>query len=321
MERNNWRRVLIVLAVVLGAACYLWYTVDISDVLTVIASTSLPLYLLGVLSFYITIPLRTKRWQHLLNDIDISTRFSQMNGIIFLSLYFNTILPAKSGDLYRGYKTATRNNESASATMATIVVERVFDIIVLLTLLVVVSFSTFQRLVADGSRYLPPILFGTGVLFLLAYVVSTRDHPRIDWLKNQLMEFRRGLRCIRSVRTLVSFLSITAILWGVNVVRVALLARSITVGIGLIEVALIAVIITLLTGLPYTPAGIGVVEGITTATLVGIGVSSSTGFALVVLDRSITVVSVIVFGSIYLVFQTGSLNPWAVKADVDREME
>jgi uncharacterized membrane protein YbhN (UPF0104 family) len=90
--------------------------------------------------------------------------------------------------------------------------------------------------------------------------------------------------------------------WGLNAVRIFALARAVDINLGTAGIILIAVVITILTGLPYTPAGIGIVEGVTTATLIGIGVSESAGLALVLLDRSITVVLVVIVGSLYFFY-------------------
>jgi len=72
--------------------------------------------------------------------------------------------------------------------------------------------------------------------------------------------------------------------------------------VNLLEVLFVSFLLAFLTGLPYTPAGVGFVEVIGTAAVVGLGFPKSASVSLVFLDRLITVVSVVVVGvAVYVV--------------------
>ncbi|MYL66707.1 lysylphosphatidylglycerol synthase transmembrane domain-containing protein [Halorubrum distributum] len=302
-------RIVLLLTVVVGVSVYLLRTVNLSLVVETVTGASIPIYFTGVATFFLTVPLRAKRWDVLLRDIDLRMPFRWLNGIVFLSLYLNTVLPAKSGDLYRGYKVAGEGTESTSTVLATIFVERVFDLVVLFGLLAVISLQFVQTILYDSTQLLTVGIVFAGVAALVGYLLAARlDY--LDWVRQQVDGFRRGLRCIGSVRTFSVFFSLTLAVWGLNVVRISALARAIDINLGAAGVVLVAVVITILAGLPYTPAGIGIVEGVTTATLIGIGVSESAGLALVLLDRSITVVLVILVGSLYFLYsaETSSIR-------------
>jgi uncharacterized membrane protein YbhN (UPF0104 family) len=298
MDWKRGGRIILLIIVVVGSIAYLVSTVDLFLVVKTIYNASIPFYLVGVAVFFLTVPLRAKRWGILLHDIDIETQFRNINAIVFLSLYLNTVLPMKLGDFYRGYKVAGDRTESMSTILATIFVERVFDLIVLFGLLAIVSFQLVQRILYDGTRLLTAGVVFIGIVVLICYFFAVRLNY-VDWVYQQIYSFRRGLQCIGSASTFLVFLLLTLVIWGLNVVRIFALAQAITINLGAMEIILIAVVITILTGLPYTPAGIGIVEGITTATLIGIGVTESAGLALVLLDRSITVVLVVITGSVY----------------------
>lgn len=301
MDLRRGSRIALLTAVVVGAIIYLVRTVNLSLVVETVLNASLPLYLVGVATFFFTVPLRSKRWDILLRDIEIEAQFRWLNGIVFLSLYLNTVLPMKSGDVYRGYKIAGERTESMSTVLATIFVERVFDLVVLVGLLAVISLELVQKMFYDSTRLLAIGVISTGVSLIICYLLTIRL-GYFDWVQQQVDSFRRGLQCISSIRTFAVFLSFTIAVWGLNAVRIFALARAVDINLGTIGIILIAVVITILTGLPYTPAGIGIVEGVTTATLIGIGVSESAGLALVLLDRSITVVLVVIVGSLYFYY-------------------
>lgn len=299
MNLKRSARLVLVVAVVVSASVYLVHTVDLSLVVKTVLDASIPLYLVSIAAFFVTVPLRAKRWDVLLRDIDLETPFKLLNEFVFLSLYLNTVLPAKSGDVYRGFKVAGEGSEPTSTVLATIFVERLFDIVVLFGLLAVISLPLVQSMFYNNTRRLAVGVAFAGVAVLITYLLAAR----IDWIRQQVDPFIRGLQCIGSARTFTVFFLLTVAVWGLNVVRIFGLVGAININLGLTEVVLIAVVITILTGLPYTPAGIGIVESITTATLIGIGVSESAGLALVLLDRSITVVLVIIVGSLCFLYR------------------
>lgn len=308
---NLKRRARLALAgfIVIGAIVYLVLTVDLSLVVKTVLDASIPLYFAGIATFFITIPLRAKRWDVLLSDVGIRTPFKRLNELVFLSLYLNTVLPAKSGDLYRGYKVAGEGSEPTSAVLATIFVERLFDLVVLVGLLAVTSLQLVQTGLYDTTRFLAVGAAFFGVAVLIGYLLAAR----FCWLRQQVYAFKRGLMCISSIWTFTVFFSLTMAVWGFNVVRIFALAQAINIYIGITGVILIAVVITILSGLPYTPGGIGIVEGVTTATLIGIGVSESAGLALVLLDRSINIGIVIIVGSLYFLYRVENSSVRAIR--------
>jgi uncharacterized protein (TIRG00374 family) len=72
--------------------------------------------------------------------------------------------------------------------------------------------------------------------------------------------------------------------------------------LGLSAIVFVALASSLLTAMPLTPAGLGVVEGTITAVLTLFKVPASLGGAVTILDRLINFWSIVVFGFIlYLV--------------------
>lgn len=297
-------RIALAIAVVVAASVYLVLTVDLLIVVEIVLDASMLLYLVGVASFFLTVPLRAKRWGVLLRGIGSETSVRWLNGVVFLSLYLNTVLPAKSGDIYRGYRVSDRCSKPMSSVLATIFVERVFDLVILVGLLAVISLGLVQQVLYDSTRVLVAGAAIAGVALVLLYLLEVRP----EWIYRQIGAFRRGLQCIESAQTFGVFILLTTTVWGLNVVRIFALAGAIEVSLGTRGVVLVAVVVTILTGLPITPGGVGIVESVTTATLIGIGISESAGLALVLLDRSITIVLVVITGSLYLSYRAETID-------------
>jgi len=82
----------------------------------------------------LTLWIRTVRWQHLLAPIG-PTRFRTVFRAGVIGFAALAILPARIGDLLRPYLVARRDGLPVSATLATIVMERVLDLIAVLALM------------------------------------------------------------------------------------------------------------------------------------------------------------------------------------------
>lgn len=302
-------RYIFTIALVVGSYYYLYTFIDFGRMAHVLITLDVVPFLLAICLFYVTVPIRTWRWDRLLSELEIDTETAILNGIVFVSLYFNTILPAKSGDVYRCYLVGDNYGGRKSTIFGTVVFTRTIDILFLIVVFAFTALLIFQdRVVEYATRHtlvLTIVLLVTPLLLYVGY--RAYGHVPIV-VRRYLDEFRQGFISSRDPSVLASVVVSTVVLWSANVFRLGAITVAVDLSLQPVEIILIAVLITLLAGLPYTPAGIGVVEVLTTSTLVSIGVDSSTALAFVVLDRTITIVTLVVFGSVYYVY----LKHWGV---------
>ena len=93
---------------------------------------------LAVLLTLLTNILRSYRWKYLLNPIRPISIVSVFSGVAIGSMA-NNVLPARLGELVRSYFLGQKEDLSKSSTLATIVVERLFDGFTLLFFLAFIS--------------------------------------------------------------------------------------------------------------------------------------------------------------------------------------
>ena len=95
---------------------------------------------------------------------------------------------------------------------------------------------------------------------------------------------------------------ITALIWSTEAMRLFLVVEAMgfdDVHLGISGAFFVALTASLLTAVPLTPAGIGFVEGAVVFLLTFVyGVGQTEALAIVLVDRAISVLSVIIFGSI-----------------------
>ena len=282
---------------------------QLSKVPALILAADPVLVLAAFLVFYLGFPLRGHRWALLLRGTGerISTKGS--TEIIFLSWLVNCIVPAKLGDVYRAYLLKINSTASLSRTFGTVFIERVLDVIAIAVLGLAAGYWSFR----SG---LPPaiqIVFGIGVVVVagLAGALFTMrnfgrriivalpfPHQVIDLYDR----FEEGVFGALETRQLPKLVVLTGLIWMTEGLRLFLVIQALgfsDVSLGLSGAVFVALIGSLLTAVPLSPAGLGIVEaGVVGVLHVAYGVPLPEATAIALLDRVISVFSIIIFGSI-----------------------
>jgi uncharacterized protein (TIRG00374 family) len=281
----------------------------LSSVPSLILAANPALVLAAFLVFYAGFPLRGKRWSTLLEGTGEHVSTKDSTQIIFLSWLVNCVVPAKLGDVYRAYLLKINSTASLSRTFGTVFIERVLDLFAIAILGLAAGYWSFR----SG---LPPaiqIVFGIGVVVvvLLAIALFTMRNfgRRIIValpLPHQVLDlydrFEEGVFGALVARHLPKLGFLTGLIWMTEGLRLFLVIQALgfeDVSVGLSGAVFVALIGSLLTAVPLSPAGLGIVEaGVVGVLHVAYGVPLPEATAIALLDRVISVFSIIVFGSI-----------------------
>jgi uncharacterized protein (TIRG00374 family) len=282
---------------------------QLSRVPSLILGANPALVLLAFAVFYAGFPLRGRRWAMLLHGTGLRISTKDSTEIIFLSWLVNCVVPAKLGDVYRAYLLKINSTASLSRTFGTVFIERVLDLFAIATLGLAAGYWSFR----DG---LPPpiqLVFGIGVVVVVALgfgLFTMRNFGRRIIvalpLPHQVIElydrFEEGVFGALVPRQLPKLGFITGLIWMTEALRLFLVVQALgfaDVSLGLSGAVFVALIGSLLTAVPLSPAGLGIVEaGVVGVLHVAYGVPLPEATAIALLDRVISVFSIIVFGSI-----------------------
>jgi len=221
--------------------------------------------------------------------------------IVLLAYFANSIVPAKLGDAYRAYLLKRDSGVPFSAGFGTILAERLVDAMMLVIVLagsVLVVFGTEMPSQARPTLMLGGLLIVAGVCGL-AVLWMTRDSI-IRFLPGRIQEAYARLQgaIFGALRRPALVLGIGALLWLNDGLRVWFVARSLGAGIPLTVAILVAVMGALLTIIPFTPAGLGVVELGVGSVLVGVlGVDPVVAGSIILLDRVVAYWSLLAVGA------------------------
>jgi uncharacterized protein (TIRG00374 family) len=248
------------------------------------------------------------RWGRMLD----SAGFSQANGfpipptrglaeIIVLAYFANSLIPAKLGDAYRGYLLKRDSGVPFSAGIGTVLAERLADAMMLVVVLAGVApivFGTQMPSQARPALLLGAILIVAGVLGM-AVLWLTRNSV-IGFLPGRVQHSYARLQgaIFGALRRPALVLGISVLLWLNDGMRVWFVARSLDAGISPAAAILLASMSALLTIIPFTPAGLGVVELGIGSVLVGVlGVDPVMAGSIIVLDRVVGYWSLLLVGT------------------------
>lgn len=122
----------------LALALVAWFLrhANIADVWAQVRQARMDLLILGFIFVMATYWARAIRWQYLLAPVG-HTKFRTVFRTTVIGFAALAILPARVGDVLRPYLLARREGLATTATMATVVMERVLDLIAVLTLLAI----------------------------------------------------------------------------------------------------------------------------------------------------------------------------------------
>ena len=95
---------------------------------------------------------------------------------------------------------------------------------------------------------------------------------------------------------------LTACVWGLESARCWFVSASLGVEFGLPLAVFAALAASLLTTVPFTPAGLGVVEGAIVVALVYVGQEKGVAGSIALLDRTITYWGLLLVGAVLYVF-------------------
>ena len=318
----NWRTIvplLVVLALLIFSAQKL--NIDPAKTWAAIRAASLPLFLAAFLTYYLSFPLRALRWRLLLenagftvsNDVRLPGLW-KLTEIVYISFFANAVVPAKLGDLYRAYLLRQEIGVSTVRGFGTVLAERLLDLIVLLLLFVsAIIISLHANLPAQlhVGLFLTLGLVITGVIGLFLLRLFRQQLARIipARLRGHYTNFQEGT--LGSFQRLPLLTALTVGVWSCEALRFFFVALALNlIGGNLLHILTAACFIALgealLTIVPFTGGGVGLVEAGMFAMLALFSPASrSLAAAAILLDRTISLLSILTIGFIVFLIAFG----------------
>lgn len=290
------------------------------------------IYLAALSAYYLAFPIRAARWRVLLLNSgepkERVPRLRTLSGIIYLSWFANSIVPAKLGDVYRGWLLRHDSGTTWSHAMGTIVAERMLDLVVLVTLMVVTGFLTYGEVLAAAMAGGPLAclesglhpaaisctllqLFAVGGLgaavIVIGLLIFARMGTRLErFLPGRLVDIyaRFSEALVLSFGRVPVLLTLSVAAWFAEGTAFWLVGRALGIHLPLPLVVFFSLLQAFITVIPLTPGGLGL-EVLLAGALSLRGYAEAPAWAMTGLYRSITYLSLVTGGAIvYAIVQS-----------------
>ncbi|MBI5695143.1 MAG: flippase-like domain-containing protein [Nitrospirae bacterium] len=315
-------------AVSLGLLVFLFSRIDIARLWDTIRSVD-PWYLavatVTSISFFLV---RALRWRYLMDPVKPGLSVGSLLSATMIGFMANNVLPARLGEFVRAYALGRKEDVPAGSVFATIVVERLFDGMSILLMMIYVL-AAMPEDVAGGD--VAATMRKAGMVSLAAYVVMIvvlwyfQGNP--ETLKNLVRRtvgafsenlgakaahlagsFVTGLGVVKDVRLLSLIVFWSAVHWGLMWVPVLLLYKAFGLSFGMYAALFYLVATAVSVAVPSTPGFVGTYHAAAMGGLMLLGLDSDTALGVAILGHAMNFVPVTLLGLFYLYRENLSLG-------------
>jgi uncharacterized protein (TIRG00374 family) len=257
----------------------------------------------GIAVYFVGVWVRAWRWHFLLKPIkDIPTK--TVFPVTTIGYMGNNIYPARAGEILRAVILKRREQVPISASLATIIVERIFDGVVMLGF-VFINLSELAKL-TGSSGFVGSIqslalwgslaFFGALAVFLVAAMFPARTSAIGQWFIDRLVplrfreqtsgimhKFLDGLAALRTPWSILMVFFTTVLIWLFETAKYWFVMHAFSFTVSFFALMLMNGIVNLATTLPSAPGYIGTFDAPGIAVLMAYGVPQAiaTGYTLV----------------------------------------
>jgi uncharacterized protein (TIRG00374 family) len=274
----------------------------------------------GIAVYFIAVWVRAWRWHYLLKPIkEIPT--TTMFPITTIGYMGNNIYPARAGEVLRAVILKRREGVAVSASLATIIVERIFDGVVMLAF-VFINLPELARL-TSASGFVGNIqqvaIYGTAafvaalVIFLLAAMFPVVTARIGQWfierflparLREQVTgimhKFLDGLAALRSPLNILMVFVTSVIIWLFETLKYWFVMHAFGFSVSFFALMLMNGIVNLATTIPSAPGYIGTFDAPGIAVLSAYGVNQATAAGYTLTLHAALWIPITLLGAYYL---------------------
>jgi uncharacterized protein (TIRG00374 family) len=253
--------------------------------------------------------LRVVRWRVLLAPV-ARVPFGATTAALLVGYLANNVLPARLGEIVRSHHLGERTGLSRSTILGTIVIERVVDTFVVVSIAAIAILVLSVRGIVASAVL---VGFAVTLLLVLAVAVGIYAHrlPGADRLRaflarwpqvrEILLRLRAGLSVASDVRTMAGAVVLSVGSWSFTVLAFAAAAQAVGVEPTMGQAALLAAGTNLATAIPAAPGYVGTFE-LAAVTIAGsVGITGEHALAFVILVHATTLLLTSAGGALALI--------------------
>ena len=308
MKIRNWFGLIISVLTL----AWLVYTYDFNEAIRPLKEARYAYFLGLVLLLPANFLLRAVRWK-LLFSFPAPQKLGNVFKAMMVGYLFNNVMPARAGELVRIYLLGKSENLSKSTVLATVVVERTADLLIVMALAAgVVMYYPFPSWL-NRSGIVLSIATAVAIFILVALKLfgTAMVKQLVQWVKflpsaiTQRMDsmggyFISGISALFSPSTALKFSLYSAAIWILEICIVYLVALAFNIPASVGGLLFVMLMIAIGTMVPSSPGYIGTYEFFGLSALAMLNISGGLALSFVVAMHAVTFLGSCAIGLICL---------------------
>jgi glycosyltransferase 2 family protein len=295
------------------------HKVDFAEMALVFSDIRWPLIAVALVLYYLVYVVRMFRWKLLLAPIK-DTKYRNLFSAITIGFGANNMFPVRLGELVRAYAIGKMEKISSSAALATIVIERVFDILTVLGMLVAVFFFvTFPEgygkfMVGLRAAGISSIVALAVFIAFLVLLEKNRDRAMLivrffsrplperfrTRLESMMISFADGLNVLYHGRKLVGVVIFSILTWLTIAAFYWVIILSLDISLPFMAAVFVTVLIAFAVSLPAPPGYIGTFHAAARYALVFYGLPASRAAGVGIVLHAMSFIPAIAGGLLFI---------------------
>lgn len=270
MNKKN----IIAIIITILFTCLVLYKVDVSLMLKTFSAFNIKLLFFLIPAFLIIMTMRAKRWSLLLPKTNCD--FYSLYEIYMFSNLLNIFLPARAGDIFRGYYFGQKYDISKLRAIGTVAAERILDGLTVVGILLLGIIFHNHSLFVIKLAISAFILFFTSFFavlwiykynktdsicnFFKKYIPSDTAKNFIDKINPYIHSFLKGFESFADLKLLLNLLYYSVISWAGDCIFIYILIIAFGIKVGFTISLFVVSFLALSTILPSSSIYVGLYQ-------------------------------------------------------------
>jgi len=289
----------------------------------------------GVAAYSIGVWARAWRWHYLLRPLK-PIPLKTMWPVVVIGYMGNNVYPFRAGEVIRAYVLKKKEGVSISASIATILVERIFDGLVMLlfvfiALPVVPGLPTWLR---QTIIFASLAFIGALAVFLVMAAQPARSRRLYHWfitrftpasMQDKLLDladrFMEGLSSLASFRDILMVFTTSVVVWLLETVKYWFVMYAFNFSVSFFALMLMNGVVNLATTLPSAPGYIGTFDGPGIEVLKVFGVNPTVAAAYTLVLHAALWLPITLLGFYYMAVESLSWRDFGKAVEATQQTE
>ncbi len=274
----------------------------------------------GIIIYFIAVWMRAFRWHLFLRPIK-TISVNEIFPIVTIGYMGNNIYPARAGEILRAIVLKHQHKVPVSASLATIIIERVIDGVIMLGFIILNSSEIttlpgageFAETVRTAALWGSVVFIGALFIFLFAAVYPERTRKILflviektipkNWrgkAQSISQKFSKGLRSLSSPIDIVIIFFVSIVIWLLETCFYWFIMLAFPFRVSFLTLMLMNGVLNLFTAIPSTPGYIGTFDAPGIAMLTAFGVDPEISASYILLLHAALWLPITIIGGLFI---------------------